>query len=379
MTDIVVPKLNNNDLSYTLIDWLVPSGTAASYGDAIAEIETSKATHEITCPSDGVVLHTIEAGTECTSGDIIGRVTDPATMPDEPLPVPAQRKQTADTSVITAPALARATELGIPEERLLALGKPVIRSADVDSMAEHADVGGEQQAHRFSRNQRAVAAVVALSHQTIPAAFATVTVRVEEALATARHLTKHSTQFVGLPDLLVKALAVQRRAHPLLFATRVDDHTATLAANADIGVTLDLGHGLYIPVVPDAENLTCPQIAETLAGYKTKALDGSFATTDLDGANIVLSLHNDPDIVLAGPIVHPGHTCAVTLAGTRTELTLTPEGAPLPQQVATISLTYDHRVVNGRDATGFLRDLKNTLETPTTPALTTTPLEAGSS
>ncbi|MFE1950023.1 2-oxo acid dehydrogenase subunit E2 [Streptomyces sp. NPDC059524] len=389
MTDVVVPKINNNDLSYTLVEWLVPSGDVAREGEAIAEIETSKATHELVSPGDGVLHHTVPAGTECGQGDVIGRINGQGAGASEgPFPVEVEPPRVVTAApapvghdvVVTEPARARALELGIPEERLHTLGKALVQRKDVELLApvsaapegpgEPQDPAASATArHRFTKNQRAVASVVSRSHGTIPAAFVAVTAHVDEALTTAQQLTKEHGQFIGLPDLLVKAVAAQRPAHPLLFASRVDDHTAVLAQAAHVGVTLDLGQGLFVPVVADAENLTHLQVARKLAEYKLKALDGtSFTAADLDGANIVLSLHNDPDVTLAGPVVFPGHTCVIALTGTRSEVVLAADGRPGTRKVATIGLSYDHRVVNGRDAVAFLRDVKRLLETPAVPA-----------
>ncbi|MFI6536446.1 2-oxo acid dehydrogenase subunit E2 [Nonomuraea sp. NPDC050547] len=359
MSDIVVPKLNNNDTSYTLTGWLIPHGAPVSAGDVIAEIETSKAAQELTSSGDGVLHHAIAAGAECQCGDVIGRIlTGPETAP-RPEAVPAQPGQ---NPMITEPARARAAELGISEARLHGLGTSIIRSKDVELLAQ----AGSEATHTFSRGQRAVAAVVSQSHRTIPAAFAAIAVRVDDALAAARELGKRHHRFVGLSELVVKAMAGLRAAHPLMFAARLDEHTATLAPAANVGVTLDLGQGLFIPVLTGAEALTCVQIAEKLAAFKIKALDGAFAAAELQGAAIVLALHNDPDITLAGPIVFPGHTCVVALAGTRQELTLDTENQVRPHKIANISVVYDHRVVNGRDAVAFLRDLKTALEAPAT-------------
>ncbi|UBU14004.1 2-oxo acid dehydrogenase subunit E2 [Nonomuraea gerenzanensis] len=353
MSDIVVPKLNDNDSSYTLACWLVPPGSEVAAGDPIAEIETSKATQELLSPGDGVLHQSVAAGGECCCGDVIGQVLAAAVSPPV-TPVPAPRQ----LAVITEPARALALELGIPEADLLCLDKPLIQRRDVEALA------ADQPVHRFSRNQQAVASVVALSHRDIPAAFAAITVRVGDALSTAHRLSRVSKRHIGLPELVIKAIAGLRTAHPLCFATRLDERTATLPTTSDVGVTLDLGQGLYIPVITDAEALTCADIARALTRHKAKAMDGSFTEADLRHPNILLSLHNVPDIVLAGPIVLPGTTCALTLAGTRQELTLTSTGQVRARKVATISIVYDHRTVTGRAAMALLTDLKTVLESP---------------
>jgi 2-oxoglutarate dehydrogenase E2 component (dihydrolipoamide succinyltransferase) len=118
-----------------------------------------------------------------------------------------------------------------------------------------------------------------------------------------------------------------------------------------VGVTLDLGNGLYIPVVKDAHTRTVPEIAEILTGFRRSAQHGRFQERDMEDGNIVLTLHHDGAVVHAIPIVFPGQACALALA------------APY-QGTADITVAFDHRLAGGRQAALFLQDLKDLLEEP---------------
>ncbi|MCG5435281.1 2-oxo acid dehydrogenase subunit E2, partial [Micromonospora foliorum] len=218
--------------------------------------------------------------------------------------------------------------------------------------------------HALSRAQRAVAAVVTESHREVPAALAVIKVRVDAALTMARQLTRTTRTLVGLPELLVKAIGELREEHPLLFAAPGDGSSVRLAESAHVGVTIDVGTGLFIPVVRDVEELTCAEIAETLMDFRSRAGGTGFRAGELAGGTIVVSLHTDPDVVLAGPIVFPGQTCVVAIGGTQDELALDAAGQVVTRRFVNISAVYDHRVVNGREAVAFLQAVKAALESP---------------
>jgi len=131
-------------------------------------------------------------------------------------------------------------------------------------------------------------------------------------------------------------------------------------------VTLDAGQGLYVPVVKDADTRSLAEIADVLADFRISALRGSFRESELAGGNITISLSNDPDIVLARPIIFPGQACMLCLCGTQQELYLSDAEQIAVRHYANLGLSYDHRVINGRDAALFLRGIKNAMAEPGT-------------
>ncbi len=103
----------------------------------------------------------------------------------------------------------------------------------------------------LDRAQQGTAAVVTRAHREVPVAFAAVEVTVDAVLARLRTLSDETGAEVGLPEAVVKAVAAAHPAFPHLFGTLVDDRTVRLADTVDIGVTVDAGNGLYIPVLRD--------------------------------------------------------------------------------------------------------------------------------
>ncbi|MBI3688915.1 MAG: 2-oxo acid dehydrogenase subunit E2 [Actinobacteria bacterium] len=376
MADVVVPRLNTNDRTYVLLDWLVDDGAVIRRGDAVVVLETSKTAEELVCEGAGVLHHVVAVGGECRPGEVIGRVFAAESERQRFLaaapPSGAAAAAGQDGVVLTGPARALIEELGIPLERVRALGRSVVRREDVEQLATPVGPAPAPtdavpgRVHLLPRSQQGVAAVVTESHRTVPAAFTAVSVDVEQATDLARRLSRSTRCLVGLPELLVKALAGLRERFPLFFGTNYDGRSVRLVDGAHVGVTVDVGTGLFIPVVRDAQEMACTQLADVLMDFRERATSRTFRTADLTGATIVVSLQGEADVTVAVPLVPPDLVCAVSLGGVRRELILDDRGEVVPRQVTTIGVAYDHRVVNGRDALLFLRETKAALEAPTT-------------
>ncbi|MFI0722197.1 2-oxo acid dehydrogenase subunit E2 [Streptomyces sp. NPDC021224] len=199
------------------------------------------------------------------------------------------------------------------------------------------------------RVQRGVARAVEISHRTIPAAYTVVRMDLGPALAYAKRVTREVRRPVGAGELFVREVALLHAEFPRFFAS-VEGSTALLADAPHIGVTVDLGEGLFVPCVRDAAGLSIGEIATRLMTFRLAATTGSFRERDLTGANFTVTLHTDADVVLAVPFVLPGTVCALAV-------TAPGDGSP-----ANIGLAYDHRLINGREATLFLHALKNSME-----------------
>ncbi|MCF6472392.1 acyltransferase [Nonomuraea sp. MG754425] len=372
MHEVAVPRLNANDETYLLVEWLCAEGQWVRHGEPIAVVETSKTATEVTAERDGILHHVRPARSECRHNDVLALLF--------PGPTPYEKFRarrdgdggddedgdgSVEGPVLTNSARLLADAHGVSAERLRNLGKRVIKRADVARVVRTAEPEPEVERRELPRNQRAVAEVVSESHRTIPPGFVAVKVNVDRALACAGRLAHRTRRLIGLPELVVKAIGWLPAQFPLFFVTPLGDNTVRPATGAHVGLTIDVGNGLFVPVVREVGQLGITRISEILLDYRTRAVqDRGFGPGELSDANIVLALHNDPDVVLAGPLVHPGHVCVVGLAGICQELALDDEGAVAPRKICNLGLTYDHRLVNGGDAVRFLRAIKTMLEAP---------------
>ncbi|MEU8177134.1 biotin/lipoyl-containing protein [Microbispora hainanensis] len=215
MAELRVPKLNNNDTEYLLVEWLAADGAQVAEDDAVALVETSKAAEELIADAAGVLRHRLRQGVWCRPDDVIAVIGDVPEPPefDAASSVPAAQDAVArgagqrgveqrsagdePAPLITAPAQALIDELGIGLDRVRALGVAVVRRADVERLAATPPGGETRGEHRLSRVQRAVARSVELSRRTIPAAYAVVRMDLGPALEHARATTREIRRPVG--------------------------------------------------------------------------------------------------------------------------------------------------------------------------------------
>lgn len=375
--EITVPRLNSVDDTYLLTAWLVESGAAVTSGQPLATLESSKAAVDLEAPADGFVRCAAAVGSDCAVGDVIAVIEPEAGAPEPNAPagtgaIPGPRAGTgappaasgADEPVLTAPARRLAEAHAITPDRLAALGLSVIREADVAALLDTLERPGRSV--RMSPNQIAVRAAVEKSHREIPAAYAAVAVRLDAAQAAAVQHSRAAKTLIGVTELTVRAIARQLADHPHLFARLAPDDTLHIPETADVGVTMDAERGLFVPVVRDAAALAPADLARELMRLRRQAADGTLSAADLERPAIVLALNNADGVVSAVPLVFPGTTATVSLSAARHRLDLGADETVVRVSEAEVSVAYDHRVVNGRQAGAFLAAIRRALEDPHT-------------
>jgi pyruvate/2-oxoglutarate dehydrogenase complex dihydrolipoamide acyltransferase (E2) component/pyruvate/2-oxoglutarate/acetoin dehydrogenase E1 component len=320
--DVQVPKLNSNDRAYVLLSWLAADGQLVRAGSPIAEIETSKAVAELAAAVPGTLHIKAPAGAECMPGETIAWLTGMPGGDYGGAPQPAQGDSGA--------------------------GEPALAS-EVRPLA-------------VSRAQMRVADVVSESHREIPAAFVAADACVDALLNALPVLADAAGGTFGLLEVLVMAIASLQPRFPACFSSRADGGAAHLTNGAHVAVTLDAGNGLYLPVIRSAEQRTAADVADQLAGLRMQAVRGTFTEDDLTGANIAISWNNEPGVMLVQPLIPPGLACMISVAGSRRDVIMTGPGEIAERNVVGLGLAHDHRLVNGREATAFLRELAALLD-----------------
>jgi 2-oxoglutarate dehydrogenase E2 component (dihydrolipoamide succinyltransferase) len=364
--EIRLPKLNSNDVAYTLVEWYCADGDPVAEGAAVALVETSKTAEDLVAPSGGILHRAVDAPAERIPGDLVGYLFESEAERTAALVAPPRDDATGTAHdhpglVVTEPARALIEQAGVDPARLAGLGKTVIRRSDVLALLTDAHPSAGT-SHPLSRQQRSVADVVTRSHASIPAAYTAIRVDATRTAGLRRELQASGQRAIGVVELLVKAIAGLRDRHPLCFGAYQDDGSVLVPDGAHVAVTVDTGAGLYLPVVRHAGELTHAQIGDVLTAFSAKARHGTFRAEDLTGANIGLSLTNYTDVLFTQPIIPPGTTCMLALSGTHRDAVAGAGGTVVTRSWFSLGLAYDHRVVNGRDAVVFLRDVKHALE-----------------
>lgn len=362
MAEVVIPVLNSNDEEYVLTEWVVADGVCVRPGEVIAIIETSKAATELTCTEAGALRHLIPAMTGCRPGEVVARTfptqpTDTTAQESAHAPaVPADHGESAVT--VTAAALALMRQHDLSAADVARPGMRLIRRVDVESALKRTAPSDMAPGDPLPRHQQAVARVVSKSHATVPSAFLAIKA---PAPWVPRPGQKHQTSAVnaGVTELVIKAVAAAASEFPLMFAQVLESLRTTAATSVDIGVTIDLGRGLSIPAIRQADLKSVAQIAGALAALRVRAMRGKLTDADMGKPCIVVALQQEPGVILSVPVIYPGNVCAISVGALDWGLIVGDSSQPVLQASFTLGISYDHRVVNGRDAALFLAHVRD--------------------
>ena len=418
--DVVMPALGMAQETGTLIRWLKAPGVLVTRGEPLMEIETDKATVEIEAPADGILADvTAQPGDVIPVGHRIAIIVAPgesnpitsaaqaspkssprASRPEQPSPVAASplaariaaehnldlaeikpgggRVQKEDVLAFLAgrqPApnddrvLASPKARRLAQERGLALAaipgsgpNGAVLAADVLAARPLAPEPSPADATPVGRLWRIMAERVSQAWTSIPHFYL-----IREANASTLAAWRTSAQArspvkVTYSDLLVKLVAAALRRHPRLNASW---QAGTLVPNLDIniGVAVAVEDGLVVPVIHRADELGVGALAERRAELVKKAQAGKLAPADLSGGTFTLSNLGMYGVDAFNAIVHPPQA-AILAVGRIADRVVALAGQPVVQPMLTLSLSCDHRVVDGARAAQFLKTLAEMVEAP---------------
>lgn len=367
MQEIHIPRVNTNDDTCVLLEWLYEDGQEVQNESVVASMETSKANIDVLSPGAGILHHLGKEGEEYATGSCIGylfadqeeraRFLASKTAPEMP-------QQAA--FILTRDAQEFVTRQNITETQLRSLGKKLLRKEDILTLLDDtSSTHRVAQTPQLSRNQTIIARRVTLAHQTIPSAFAAIKIYCDRALqARAAYIEKNGI-VIGLVEVFVKQLGEMGRSYASFYQNQELGSLSEpgTSENPNVGITMDVGTGLYIPVIKSVLDKSLADIADEIMGFRLKALRQTFKEEELSGGHITLSLHTENDIIIAMPIIFPTQTCMLSLCSVQEELYLDQTGNVSLRHYCNLGITYDHRSINGAAAIQFLQALKSRIET----------------
>jgi pyruvate dehydrogenase E2 component (dihydrolipoamide acetyltransferase) len=388
---VVMPALEMAQETGKLVSWRKKEGESVSKGETLLEIETDKAIMEIESPGDGV-LSGVKAheGAEIPVGQTIAWILRPgeAVPTDQPV-VPSGRHQesvsaTAGPSVVeavttpSAPAAkispkARrlAKELGVDLTRVRGSGAAgEILAADVEAAAKQAGSAGAKPPHQtataLSSVARLMAERTAHSWATVPHFFVVRDVNAAALNEARAQITKISEQTGGarvtLTDLLVGVVARVLARHPRLNASWIGE---TIRRNADInvGLAMAVDDGVVAPVIANADRLSVAQTAVQRAELSERARAGKLRPADLAGGTFTISNLGMYQVDAFSAIIIEPQAAILAIGGIANRVVAL-EGKPVVRPMLTLTLSSDHRVVDGARAAQFMEDLVQALRIP---------------
>jgi pyruvate dehydrogenase E2 component (dihydrolipoamide acetyltransferase) len=413
MAEIVyMPKLSDTMTEGVVATWNKNVGDTVKAGEVLAEIETDKATMEFESFYDGVLLHIgVETGKAAPVNSILAIIgqagedisaalasagesaPSPAVEAPKteaapaPAPVATPVAATPAPAVTTAPVsnnnngrvfaspLAKklASEKGIDIQSVAGTGESGrIVKRDVDhytpyTPAERTFSAAPSGVESFtdepvSQMRKTIARRLAESKFTAPHFYLTMDINMDQAISSRKALNSLDGVKVSFNDLVVKAVAMALKQNPGVNSSWMGDFIRR-NQHVHIGVAVAVEDGLLVPVIRHADTKGLVQISSEVREYAQKAKDKKLQPSDWEGNTFTISNLGMFGIESFTAIVNPPDSCILAIGGIK-EVPVVKNGQVVPGNVMKVTLSCDHRVVDGATGSAFLQTFKTYMENP---------------
>lgn len=407
-TEVLVPTLGESITEATLGEWLKMPGEAVAADEPIASLETDKVSVEVPAPVAGVMgQHAVQPGDTVSVGAMIGTIESgdgAAAAPKAEAP-----KQDAAPAPAAAPAAAQQAPTGGDNNVDAAALSPSVRRAILEHGVDPAKVKGTGRDGRITKedvvaaagDKSAAAAPAAAPAAAAPAASAapargeervkmtrlrqTIARRLKEAQDNAALLTtfndvdmtaviearakykdlfekKHGVR-LGFMGFFVKAATMALKDIPAVNA-QIQGDEIVYRDYADISVAVSAPGGLVVPVIRDADKLSVAGVEKTIGDFGKRAKDGTLKMDEMKGGTFTISNGGVFGSLMSTPIINPPQSAVLGLHRIE-ERPVVRNGQVVVRPMMYLALSYDHRLIDGREAVTFLVALKNAIEDPT--------------
>ena len=372
MTPIVLPKSGFTSEASTVIGWSVAEGDRVEEGQLLCEVETEKTTIEITAPASGllrkILIHEGETRPVGVTMGFIGEADEPIPEVEEaPLstpettqtraaPSPSARPRRAAMGRVRASPAARklASEHGIDLAELSGSGPGgAITTGDVERAIEASRAGADVELVPMSSMRRAIARMTQESFQNAPHFYLTLE-------ADAASLLNDRPEGISVTHCFVKAAGLGLREFPQMRA-QVEGDAFAIPHAVNVGLITAVEDGLVVPVIRDADQSSLTEIAETVRSLVDGARSGKLSADDVSGAGFSITNLGMYEIETFHAIIHAPEA-AILAVGAIVEKPVVEDGQVVPGVRVALTLSCDHRVVDGVIAAQFLGRLKKLVE-----------------
>ena len=398
-----IPKVGMTMEEGELVRWLVPDGTAVARGQPIFEMETEKVELEVEADDEGLLKHLVDEGTTLPPGAIVACLLGPgeSDVPQEIRDqVAAQGDERSAAASAAPPAAAAPAGAGSPPAAPAArpaggrvLATPIARRLAVEQGIDLASVTGTGPNGRiiesdvraaaagggaapaepaagaetiaYSGRRRTIGEHMQTSLQSMAQLTLSAEARVDEARSMLHDLNREwrgERVVATLSALVVKACALALQEHSHLNARLAGDRIV-IEPQVNIGLAVDLAEGLMVPVVRGADELSLQDVARSIADLTERARDGSLSVDDMTGATFTVTSLEGFAVDAFTPVINPPQAAILGVGRVRDVAVF--EGSSVQRgRATTLSLTFDHRVVDGAPAARFLGKVVELLGEP---------------
>ncbi len=396
--DILVPQMGESVTEGVIAQWLKNEGDAVAADEPLVEVETDKITVEVPAPTAGVLRkQSVGEGDTVGVGDVIGVIeagagaattaapaaatptpaAAPAAAAPAPAPAPANgapampaaraEAQRTGVDLATVPGTGRGGRI-LKEDVMKAASAPAPapRVASAPPTVARPSSEGRETRKKMTPLRRRVADRLVQSQHT--AAILTTFNEIDMSAVIAlrkkwkeRFVEEHGVK-LGFMSFFVKAAIKALKAFPPVNA-EIDGEEVIYKHYYDVGVAVGGGKGLVVPVIRDADRLSFAEIEKTIGEYGVRARDNKLTLDELTGGTFTISNGGVYGSMLSTPILNPPQTGILGLHNI-VQRPVAIDGKVEIRPVMYLALSYDHRLIDGREAVRFLVTIKEALEDP---------------
>lgn len=395
ITAVTMPKWGIEMTEGTVNDWAAAVGQPVSKGEVLLQVETEKIVNDVEAPASGTLRRIVaQKGEVHPVGALIGVLADAAVSEGDVESFIASFKGASVSFEPDAPAAASsgadAGDAQSGEARVSPIARRLAERLGVDiGMVQGTGRNGrvsKEDVERYVAAQSAPAAASALpqatGRQPLSATRATIARRLQEAkqtiphyrvgvdvvadalLARKKELSAASGVPISVNDLLVRAAALALGKHPALNVQFIDGEVLSFA-HADIAIAVATEAGLMAPIVRSADLKAPGDIAQVTRDLADRAARGALKREDISGGTFTVSNLGMFGVSRFDAIINPPQV-SILAVGAAEERVIAKNGSPAVGRVMTLTLSVDHRVIDGAAAAAFLATLRELIEQPQT-------------
>ncbi len=391
--ELKVPSFPESVADGTILKWNKQPGDAVKRDESIVDIETDKVVFEVPAPIDAVLEEVFEdVGSVVVSGQLIGRLQEGGKVAAEtPATPPATTVSSAAATPFATPSAQRLIDdnnLDIQTIQGSGSGDRIIKEdvLKVLSMREQSQPPASVSKPRLEAVESQPAVMEGRTEKRVP--MTRLRARIAERLLDAQHNAAILTTFnevnmqpvmdmrkryresfekkhgvkLGFMSFFVRAVIEGLRRFPELNAS-IDGKDIVYHGFFDIGIAVSSPRGLVVPILRDVDQLSMAAIEQCIRDFATRAGDNSLSMDDITGGTFSITNGGVFGSLLSTPIVNPPQSGILGMH-TIKERAVVENGEVVVRPIMNVALSYDHRLVDGREAVQFLVTLKDVLEDP---------------
>jgi 2-oxoglutarate dehydrogenase E2 component (dihydrolipoamide succinyltransferase) len=378
--EVKVPVLPESVSDATIATWHKKAGDSVRRDENLLDLETDKVVLEVPSPVDGVLKEIkFKEGDTVTSQQIVAIIEEGA-VAAAPAPAAAAAAPAAATPAKAAAPAAKTGGSELPPGAAAHAARNDVNPADVagtgrggrvtkEDVVNHIKVGGgarPEQRVPMTRIRQRIAERMMQSKNSIAMLTSFNEVNLSKVMAMRKELGEgfeksHGIK-LGFMSFFAKAAANALQKHPIVNSS-VDGTDVIYHGYADISIAVATDKGLVTPVLRNVENMSFADVEGAIAGYAKAAREGGLKLEDLQGGTFTITNGGTFGSLMSTPIVNPPQSAILGMHAIK-ERPIAENGQVVIAPMMYIALSYDHRIIDGKDAVLFLVDIKNQLENP---------------